>query len=51
MATFLFRRAWRPTERVRIDGSAAVVDAALDAGVERLVQESGSSCSATGWRR
>ena len=40
MATFLFRRAWRPTERVRIDGSAAVVDAALTAGVSRLVQES-----------
>ena len=40
MATFLFRRAWRPTERIRIDGSAAVVDAALAAGVPRLVQES-----------
>jgi nucleoside-diphosphate-sugar epimerase len=40
MATFLFRRAWRPTERVRIEGSAAVVDAALAAGVPRLVQES-----------
>ena len=38
--TFLFRRAWRPTERVRIEGSAAVVDAALAAGVPRLVQES-----------
>jgi len=40
MATFAFRRAWRPTERIRIDGSAAVVDAALAAGVPRLVQES-----------
>lgn len=39
-ATFVFRRAWRPTERVRIEGSAAVVDAALSAGVTRLVQES-----------
>ena len=39
-ATFLFRRAWRPTERVRIQGSATVVDAALAAGVTRLVQES-----------
>lgn len=39
-ATFVFRRAWRPTERVRIEGSAAVVDAALAAGVPRLVQES-----------
>jgi uncharacterized protein YbjT (DUF2867 family) len=40
MAAFVFRRAWRPTERVRIEGSAAVVDAALAAGVPRLVQES-----------
>ncbi len=40
MATFLFRRAWRPTEQIRIEGSAAVVDAALAAGVPRLVQES-----------
>ena len=39
-ATFIFRRAWRPTERVRVEGSAAVVDAALAAGVPRLVQES-----------
>jgi nucleoside-diphosphate-sugar epimerase len=39
-ATFLFRRAWTPTERVRIEGSAAVVDAALAAGVRCLVQES-----------
>ena len=40
MTTFVFRRAWRATERVRIDGSAAVVDAALVTGVPRLVQES-----------
>lgn len=40
MATFVFRRAWRPTERVRIEGSAAVVDAAIAARVPRLVQES-----------
>ena len=39
-ATFIFRRAWRPTERVRMEGSAAVVDAALAAGVPRLIQES-----------
>ncbi|MGH9211646.1 MAG: NAD-dependent epimerase/dehydratase family protein [Acidimicrobiales bacterium] len=39
-ATFVFRRAWRPTERIRIEGSATVVDAALAAGVPRLVQES-----------
>ena len=38
--TFLFRRAWRPTERVRIEGSAVVVDAAIAAGVGHLVQES-----------
>jgi nucleoside-diphosphate-sugar epimerase len=39
-ATFLLRRAWVDTERVRREGSAAVVDAALAAGVARLVQES-----------
>ena len=39
-ATFVFRRAWKATERVRIEGSAAVVDAALAASVTRLVQES-----------
>ncbi|WP_253859495.1 NAD-dependent epimerase/dehydratase family protein [Prauserella alba] len=37
---FAFRRAWRATERVRTEGSAAVVDAATTAGVGRLVQES-----------
>lgn len=37
---FVIRRAWRATERVRIEGSAAVVDAAPQAGVGRLVQES-----------
>jgi nucleoside-diphosphate-sugar epimerase len=40
MAAFVFRRAWRSTERVRIEGSTAVVDAAVAAGVPRLVQES-----------
>lgn len=40
MATFVFRRAWRPAERIRIEGSAAVVDAALGASVPRFVQES-----------
>jgi nucleoside-diphosphate-sugar epimerase len=39
-ATFVLRRAWRATERIRIEGSAVVVDAALAAGVPRLVQES-----------
>jgi nucleoside-diphosphate-sugar epimerase len=38
--TFVFRRAWADTERVRMHGSAAVADAALAAGVGRLVQES-----------
>lgn len=39
-AMFVLRRAWKPTERVRIEGSAVVVDSALSAGVGRLVQES-----------
>lgn len=39
-ATFVFRRAWRATERVRIEGSATVVDAAIAAGAATLVQES-----------
>jgi nucleoside-diphosphate-sugar epimerase len=39
-ASFVIRRAWRATERVRRDGSAAVVDAARSAGVGHLVQES-----------
>jgi nucleoside-diphosphate-sugar epimerase len=37
---FIRRSAWRECEHVRIDGSAAVVDAARTAGVARLVQES-----------
>jgi nucleoside-diphosphate-sugar epimerase len=37
---FVFRRAWRDAQRVRTEGSAAVVDAAVAAGVERAVQES-----------
>jgi len=37
---FMSRRAWKANERVRVEGSAVVVDAALAAGVERLVQES-----------
>jgi nucleoside-diphosphate-sugar epimerase len=32
--------AWNENERIRREGSAAVVDAALEAGVGRLVQES-----------
>jgi nucleoside-diphosphate-sugar epimerase len=37
---FVSRRAWGDTERVRREGSAAVVDAAVAAGVERVIQES-----------
>ncbi|MGH3424815.1 MAG: NAD-dependent epimerase/dehydratase family protein [Nocardioidaceae bacterium] len=37
---FVIRRAWRATECVRSEGSAAVADAALAAGVDRVVQES-----------
>ena len=32
--------AWKDCERVRTEGSAAVVDAARDANVRRLIQES-----------
>jgi nucleoside-diphosphate-sugar epimerase len=37
---FLRRSAWQECERVRTEGSAAVVDACLRAGVETLIQES-----------
>ena len=37
---FMRRSAWAENQRIRTEGSAAVVDAALSAGVERLVQES-----------
>lgn len=37
---FLRARAWRDSDRVRAEGSAVVVDAALAAGVGRVVQES-----------
>ena len=37
---FVQSRAWRQNDRIRTEGSATVVDAALDAGVGRLVQES-----------
>ncbi|PRX51454.1 nucleoside-diphosphate-sugar epimerase [Prauserella shujinwangii] len=39
-AAFVVRRAWRPTGRVRAEGAANVADAALAAGVRRVVQES-----------
>jgi nucleoside-diphosphate-sugar epimerase len=37
---FMLRSAWRDCQRIRTEGSAAVVDAAQQAGVPRLVQES-----------
>lgn len=37
---FMMKSAWADCHRVRIQGSAAVVDAALAAGVVRVVQES-----------
>jgi nucleoside-diphosphate-sugar epimerase len=40
MRRWLSATAWQVNDRVRIEGSAAVVDAALAAGVGRLVQES-----------
>jgi nucleoside-diphosphate-sugar epimerase len=39
-ARFVLPSAWAATQRVRTEGSAAVVDAALDAGVGKVVQES-----------
>lgn len=40
ITAFLRRSAWRECERVRTEGSAAVVDACLRAGVPKLIQES-----------
>lgn len=37
---FMSSRAWKENAHVRVDGSCVVVDAALAAGVEHLVQES-----------
>jgi len=37
---FMLKSAWAECQRVRTQGSATVVDAALDAGVARVVQES-----------
>lgn len=39
-AGYPFRRAWRDNDRIRFEGSAAVLRAAREAGVGRLVQES-----------
>jgi hypothetical protein len=40
MSRFLFARAFENNTRVRAEGSAAVVDAALASGIGRLIQES-----------
>jgi nucleoside-diphosphate-sugar epimerase len=40
MRQWMSATAWRRNDRVRTEGSAAIVDAALAAGVERVVQES-----------
>ena len=37
---FMDPKAWRDNNRVRTEGAAAIVDTALAAGVERVVQES-----------
>ncbi|UCZ60183.1 NAD-dependent epimerase/dehydratase family protein [Mycolicibacterium phocaicum] len=37
---FIRKSAWADCEKVRVEGSAAVVDAARDAGVPKLIQES-----------
>lgn len=40
MSRFMLMGAWRDNDRIRIHGSTAVTDAALAAGVKRVVQES-----------
>jgi nucleoside-diphosphate-sugar epimerase len=45
---FMSSRAWAANQRVRTEGSVAVVDAALGAGVGRVVQESVSMLYADG---
>jgi nucleoside-diphosphate-sugar epimerase len=40
MSRWMSTKAWRRNDRVRTEGSAAVVDAAVAAGVDRVVQES-----------
>src|SRR5215204_3762471 len=40
MRRWMSARAWRRNDQVRIEGSAAIVEAAVAAGIERLVQES-----------
>jgi nucleoside-diphosphate-sugar epimerase len=40
MTRFMRTSAWRDNDRIRIEGSATIVDAAIDARVDRVVQES-----------
>lgn len=40
MSQFMNTKAWANNDRVRTEGSAAIVDAAIAAGIERVVQES-----------
>jgi hypothetical protein len=37
---FMDTKAWADNDRVRTEGSAAIVDAAIEAGVSRVVPES-----------
>jgi nucleoside-diphosphate-sugar epimerase len=39
-AKFMQKKAWTENDRVRKQGSATIIDAAIAAGVERVVQES-----------
>lgn len=39
-ARFMDTRAWNANEKVRTEGSAAIVDAAIAVGVQRVIQES-----------
>jgi len=52
MSRWMSTKAWSRNDRVRTEGSAAIVDAALAAGVDRVVQESVSMLyrdHGTGW--
>ena len=40
VSKFMSAKAWAANDRVRIEGSTAIVDAALSAGVDRVLQES-----------
>jgi nucleoside-diphosphate-sugar epimerase len=40
MSQWMSAKAWRRNDRIRTEGSAAIVDTALAAGIDRVVQES-----------